>query len=119
LLLLLLIAGPGVTVRAEGPTLDQGSPLALSDPCDPYCALAQEIAGQEGLPLAHTLDEVLAQDPVFVLWVGSPGRLSDESLVDFALVMCDRPSIISPGITTGSTLIEKIPKAGIFSVIGG
>ncbi len=104
LLLALLMAGPRVTVRAEGSALDQGSALILSDPGDPYYALAQEIAGQEGLPLAHTLDEVLAQDPVFVLWVGSPGRFSDEALIDFALAMRDRPSIISLGIITGSTL---------------
>ena len=104
LLLLLFMLAPGGTVWAERAVPGGESTLVLSDPGDPYHALAQEIAGQEGLPLAHTLDEVLAQDPVFVLWVASPGHLSDETLVEFALAQRDRPSAISLGIITGSTL---------------
>jgi hypothetical protein len=105
LLLLLLIMAAAVTPsQAAGDNPDRESTLLLADPADAYYALAQEIAEKEGLPLVHTLPEVLARDAVFLLWIVSPGHLSDEALVDFALATRDRPSAISAGIITGTTL---------------
>jgi hypothetical protein len=89
------------TGRATSP---EAPAVVLADPHDPYHVLAQEIAGQESLPLVHSLEEVLAREPVYLLWVTSPGQLSDRALVDFGLAMRDRPSAISTGIITGSTL---------------
>jgi hypothetical protein len=78
--------------------------LILADPGDPYHALAEEMAQRETLPIAHTLDEALAQDPTFILWVVSPGFLSDKIMVDFGLALRDRPSAVSVGIISGKTL---------------
>ncbi|MBU0494856.1 MAG: hypothetical protein KKA73_16790 [Chloroflexi bacterium] len=80
--------------------------MILADPTDPYYALAQEIARHEGLTVAHSLAEALDNDPVFLLWVVSPTRLSDKVLVDFSLTMRDRPSTVSVGIISGSTLSD-------------
>jgi hypothetical protein len=78
--------------------------LILADPADPYYALAQEIAQREALPIVPTLDETLARDPTFVLWVVSPGFLSDQVMVDFGLALRQRPSAVSVGIISGMTL---------------
>jgi hypothetical protein len=83
---------------------DQAQTLILADPDDTYYALAKEIAREEGLSIAHTLEEVLARDPIFLLWVTSPGHLSEQRLVDLGLALRNRPSAISVGIITGSTL---------------
>ena len=70
--LVALLLTPFVAIQAadSGPARDET--LILADPEDPYYPLAEEIAGQEGLPIAHTLDEALAQDPSFLLWIISP-----------------------------------------------
>lgn len=78
--------------------------MVLADPGDPYYALAGEIARAEDLPVVHTLDDVLARQPAFLLWVVSPGRLSDEVMIDFGLAMEGRTQAISTGILSGATL---------------
>lgn len=83
---------------------EQTHTLILADPDDTYYALAEEIAREEGLSIAHTLEEVLDRDPVFLLWVASPGHLSEQRMVGFGLALRDQPSAISVGIITGSTL---------------
>jgi hypothetical protein len=83
---------------------DQAQTLILADQDDTYYALAEEIAREEGLSIAHTLEEVLARDPVILLWVTSPGHLSEQRLVDLGLALRNRPPAISVGIVTGSTL---------------
>jgi hypothetical protein len=94
-----------VAARAEVAKGDrQPETVILADPRDPYYALAEEIAGQEDLPIVHSLDEVLDREPAFLLWVVSPDRLSDQVLVSFGLAMRDRPSAISTGIISGATL---------------
>ena len=80
--------------------------LVLADPSDPYYSLAETIAQYETLPIVHTLDQVLERDPTFLLWVVSPARLSDDALIEFGLAARDRPSAISVGIISGSTLEE-------------
>ena len=78
--------------------------LILADPTDPYYALAEEIVRSEGLGVVYTLDQVLAQQPAFLLWVVSPDRLSDRVMIDFGLAMRDRSRFISTGIISGATL---------------
>jgi hypothetical protein len=78
----------------------------LADPDDAYYALAEEIAQRDGAQLVGSLEEALALDPEFLLWVVSPSQLSDEVLVDFGLAMGDRESAISVGVVSGSTMEE-------------
>lgn len=93
-----------VTGQASALAFNHTDSLILADPRDPYYALAEEMAQRETLPIVHTLDEALAQDPTFLLWVVSPGLLSDEIMVDFGLALRDRPSAVSVGIISGRTL---------------
>jgi hypothetical protein len=74
--------------------VSQPETVILADAADPYYSLATEIAGQENLPIVHSLDEALYREPAFLLWVVSPGRLSDQVLVDFGLAMRERSSSI-------------------------
>jgi hypothetical protein len=78
--------------------------VMLAEPSDPYYALAEEIAQGEALPILHSLDEVLAENPAFLLWVVSPQRLSDQVLIAFGQAMHHRQQAISTGIISGSTL---------------
>ncbi len=93
---------PAAVLQNAGTWTDPS--VILSEPADPYYPLAEEMARREGLPIVHSLEEALAQDPVFLLWVVSPRRLSDQALIDFGLGMRHRPSLISVGIISGTTL---------------
>jgi hypothetical protein len=101
LLIALISAGP-----VQGSDALAGGPAAaiLADPGDPYYALAEEIARQEGLPIWPTLDEALQTDPAFLLWVVSPAYLSDQAMVEYGERMRGRPSSVSMGIISGTTL---------------
>jgi hypothetical protein len=104
--LLATLGAPPVVARGT-PTVVQtpstATAVVLADPTDPYYALAEEIVRVEGLPLVHTLDEVLAQDPIFLLWVVSPSHLSDEAMVGFGLALRDHLTAISAGLISGAT----------------
>ena len=99
----LLLAVMWITCSTAGA---QGTAVLLADPGDPYYALAEEIAQAEGLLIVHSLDQALAQEPSFLLWVVSPGRLSDQAMIDHGLAVRDRASAISTGILSGATLEE-------------
>jgi hypothetical protein len=76
----------------------------LSVPHDAYHVLAEEIAQRDGAHLVGSLEEALALDPDYLLWVVSPSHLSDQVLVDFGLAMGARESAISVGVISGSTM---------------
>jgi len=78
--------------------------VVLTDPSDAYYALAAEIAGEEGIPLAGTIDELPRSGPICVLWVLSPGSFSDSVLARFGVAMRERDVCVSWGIITGSTI---------------
>jgi len=78
--------------------------MVLADPNDPYYFLAQEIAAAENVPLAHSLDDVIACHPVFLLWVVSPVFLSDAIVIEFGQMMKEQLTAISTGIITGTTI---------------
>ncbi|UCC63685.1 MAG: hypothetical protein JSV36_01090 [Anaerolineae bacterium] len=101
-LVVLWIVLPTAFVQGAAPSFSKA--VILADLSDPYYALAEEIARHEALPIVHSLDEVLARGPVFLLWVVSPSRLSDQVLVEFGLAMRDREQAVSTGIISGSTL---------------
>ena len=99
--LLLLSAVPA---SAHAPAEEAEDTVILADPADPYYPLAGEIARVEDLPIVHTLDQALAQQPAFLLWIVSPGRLSDRAMIDFGLALRGRSRAISTGIISGTTL---------------
>jgi hypothetical protein len=78
--------------------------VVLADPIDPYYSLAQEIATVEKAPLAHTLAQATTCQPTYLLWVVSPGFLSDAVMIAFGTAMKAQTSAISTGIITASTL---------------
>ncbi|MBN2147379.1 MAG: hypothetical protein JW726_08320 [Anaerolineales bacterium] len=99
---------------ATGYNYGESTPLAISpEPCelavlantsDPYYPLAEEIARVENAPLAHNIQEAMDCQPVFLLWVVSPGFLSDAVMIEYSLAMKDSPLVISSGIITASTM---------------
>lgn len=78
--------------------------VVLADPQDPYFPLAEEIAATEDASLAKNLSEALACQPTYLLWVVSPGLLSDEVMIEFGMTMKGQSSAVSTGIITGSTI---------------
>jgi len=84
-----------------------GSPdsiVVLADPGDPFYTVAEEIAAAEGAALVDSLENALARDPEYLLWVASPARMSDQALVYFGLALGTRDSVVSVGIISGSTM---------------
>ncbi len=98
----LLLAAPSVARVDEEGAAD--TTIILADPGDPFYVLAQEMAEQEGLLLVHTLDKALLQNPTFLLWVVSPQRLSAQILIEYGKAVRNRPTAISMGIISGTTL---------------
>lgn len=98
----LLLAVPSLAGVDEEGVAD--TTIVLADPGDPFYGLAQEMAGREGLLLVHSLDEALAQNPTYLLWVVSPRRLSAQILVEYGKAVRNRESAISMGIISGTTL---------------
>lgn len=78
--------------------------VVLVDPDDPYYLLAREIAVSEQASLASTLGQAIACQPTYLLWVASPGFLSDAAMVAFGKEIKARSSAISTGIITASTM---------------
>jgi hypothetical protein len=78
--------------------------VVLSDPDDPFWALAQELAAAENALLAHSLEEAVACQPEFLLWVISPTFLSDATMIEFGQLMKAQPTAISTGLITGTTI---------------
>ena len=101
------VLSPGQAASTTAPT-DRApvepNTVILSDPGDPYHVLANEIARRDAVPIAHSLEQAVACDPTFLLWVVSPSRLSDRAVIDFGLTVRGRRSAISTGIISGSTL---------------
>lgn len=103
------LAGGTTSARGEYLTEAAATPgefhaVVLSDAADAYYTLALEIAGRERIVLVHSLDELFEIEPVFVLWVLSPGAFSDSLLTRFGIAMRERESSVSWGIITGSTV---------------
>ncbi len=78
--------------------------VILAQPADPYYPLAAEIAAVEHAPLTHRLKEALACQPEFLLWVVSPGYLSDQVFIDFGLAIKAQDSPPATGLISASTL---------------
>lgn len=76
----------------------------LADKQDQYYPLAEEIAATENAPLFNGLNEVFACQPDHLVWVTSPGRLSDQAMVAVGLALRESDSAPTVGIITGSTL---------------
>ena len=78
--------------------------VVLSDSMDAYFPLALEIADRDGLRLEPGIEKAIDRDPVFLLWVISPGMLSEQILTELGIAMRERGSPVSVGFITGSTM---------------
>lgn len=81
---------------------DAPETVVIADPADPYYPLAEEIAAREGAPLRHSLAEASAA--AYALWVVSPARLSDQTMVDLGRHLLGDDPGPAMGIITGSTI---------------
>jgi hypothetical protein len=96
-------AAEGTPVQvAAGVSID--GTVILANPDDPYYPLAEEIALNQAISIVHSVDEAIKRDPVFLLWIVSPHRLSDQALLDMSLALRDRQSTISLGMISGENL---------------
>jgi len=94
---------PGRAAAVPPHALPAGTAV-LSDSADAYYTLALEMARLEGIPLAHSLDELFEIEPEHVLWVLSPAAFGDSILTRFGVEMGKRELPVSWGIITGSTI---------------
>ncbi len=89
-----------LTPRAE----THAGTIVLCEAGDPYAALAEEIAREEGLAVAQSWAEALAADPLYILWVAAPERLSDPAMVRAGLALKQHKTLPAVGMITGSSL---------------
>jgi hypothetical protein len=78
--------------------------LVVCDPHDSYNALALEISTTESIPSFGSVEEALAQNPRFLIWVGSPGFFTDQVLAQCGLRLKSAHSGASVGIISGNSL---------------
>jgi hypothetical protein len=95
------IAAPGHKMRAAA---DLRRTVILSDSSDAYYELACEISRAEQIDLVHSREEITRSSPVFVIWVVSPGGLSEADIVAVGEEFRSGDTPSSWGIITGSTL---------------
>lgn len=105
----LMLAGfllPRSAAESAPPRLSQAQCelVILASPDDPYYTLAEEITKSENASMFHSLREALACRPVYLIWVVSPSRLSDEAMIELGLALKEQKLAVSPGIITGSTI---------------
>ena len=105
LFLVLALGVPITLARAQAEdAASRERTVVLASPGDPFLPLAQEIAHHDTLPLAESVASAFAAQPDYLLWVVSPGGLSDSVLVDF--MQRDRTHSVAVGIISGSTIAE-------------
>ena len=109
----LIEGGFNMTAWIWRDTMDFGSPgsdatieesVVLSDPDDAYYPLAQTIAEDEGLVIAHNLPAALAYRPKFILWVASPDNLQEEALWTTGRIFKDMDFYPALGIISGESM---------------
>lgn len=71
---------------------------------DYYYSLAEEISTKEGIPIYQTFEEVAEAQPVFLLWVIAPDKLSETVLMDFSSKLKQLDTSIAIGIISGKTI---------------
>lgn len=77
--------------------------VVLADPTDPYYPLGIEIARSEKADLVPSIDQACALEPDYLIWVVSPGRLSDRALVEYGRSVQHRGAL-ALGFISGSTI---------------
>lgn len=78
--------------------------VVYADPADPYYPLALKIVTEESLCVVNDLDGIAAYNPDHVLWVISPGNLTEAKLVEFSLHQKDNMHGFVTGIISGKTV---------------
>ncbi len=78
--------------------------VIVAQKTDPYYALAETIAKEEGLELFEEFTDILELRPKYVLLVASPDNLSAERLLGIGRVYKNQDYYPALGIISGSTL---------------
>ena len=99
----LLAVAACTAAGAAPPTCSAATTVVLAARDDPYHDLAREFARAEGLPVAYTAPAALARNPVYLLWVTEPTRLSDAALHQLGVALASRRSAVSVGIISGAS----------------
>lgn len=86
--------------------VNEGNPetIILSDPSDRYYQLAQKIADGEQLVIADDIAEALTYRPKFILWVTSPGDISERDLWNIGDIFKRMDFYPALGIITGGVV---------------
>jgi hypothetical protein len=96
------VSGVAAVLLVASVQMPEREAVVLSQPRDPYRALAREIAEAESVVLVEALSDVVHLAPVHVLWVTAPASLSDREMIRKGRFLRDHPDV-AIGIITGST----------------
>ncbi|MBN2394132.1 MAG: hypothetical protein JXR84_25595 [Anaerolineae bacterium] len=77
--------------------------VVLTEPDDPYAALADEIAQAEQAVRLHVLEELKSVDAAYVIYVASPAWLSESKLMALSTLSLTTGRYPAVGIISGST----------------
>jgi hypothetical protein len=78
--------------------------IVISDSKDPYYPLAQEIAKSENAILINSLEQLYGYYPKYLIWVASPGFLSEKKLLELGEFFKQTQRFAATGIITGLTM---------------
>jgi hypothetical protein len=105
LVLALIGGGRHAQPRAPGAEARPAPPLVvLAEPDDPYAALADEIARAENAPRLYAIAELEGVDAAQVIYVASPGWLTERKLLDLSALSVSTGRYPAVGIISGSTM---------------
>jgi hypothetical protein len=80
------------------------STYLLSNPEDPYYVLCQEISEKENLPVINEINELKNYNIQYLLWVISPGKLSENLILDYAKAVYSNDCFMAMGIISGRNI---------------
>jgi hypothetical protein len=78
--------------------------IVISDSKDPYYPLAQEIAKSENATLIDSVEQLYGYYPKYLIWVASPGSLSEKKLLELGEFFKQTQRFPAAGIITGLTM---------------
>lgn len=81
-----------------------GKTVILSDSLDPYYPLALEISNAENIEIFQEQSQMNRLNPDFILWVASPGKLTEKNLAGLAQSRHEKQINIPIGIISGKKI---------------
>ena len=89
---------------AVGPDQTSHAVVVMCLPDDPYWALAEELAQQQGCSVVTSVEAALAHNPTTLYWVATPEGYSEERFAEWGRAIMDHDAPLCLGLVSGQSI---------------